>query len=434
MTSSPLYRVGFAGALARAVLVTVLFADLTGWAKGGADRVMTPAPREFAPEVQLAPFVVNGETLSLEIHARSKADRRYAQAFAEDVLAVTHETLDRTTGRGLVIVGKDGEPHPVRVLQRFLALAERGELDPSWAVAQDKLLARIQEFRGRIEGNGQGNGPPFRLEDILDAIPFGLEEPAVNLFQIAWREGFDEARVDARFRALTPADLAKDDALGVYEWVFYLPPKDASNRALKIVINAGMKKQEMNLAQRVALRGALVVMRPAVNQGIEAIRKGELFAAIYRARSDYSATEIRQLTSAYMRVMMPDFKLNGHTEHARAVEAVEAQKRMLAEEAANPFVAPTRLTTFDPAQYASFVGDYSEEAKGSKISHRFRPAGDHFTWQWRDRPARSFYPAGPRLLVDENGSMTLEFKLDDAGKISGVEQRWIHRRKTVRRL
>src|SRR5688572_15951748 len=81
------------------------------------------APSEFMPAVQLAPFVVNGEPLSISVHARSKADRKYAERFAEEVIEVAYETLDGSVGAGLVIMGKEGEPHPVFVFRRFLKMS-----------------------------------------------------------------------------------------------------------------------------------------------------------------------------------------------------------------------------------------------------------------------------------------------------------------------
>src|SRR5690606_13606400 len=56
-------------------------------------------PSSFGDDVQLAPFVVNGERLSISVHARTERDRRYAEKFAKDVIGVAYESLDgRSTG------------------------------------------------------------------------------------------------------------------------------------------------------------------------------------------------------------------------------------------------------------------------------------------------------------------------------------------------
>lgn len=65
---------------------------------------------DFSPSVKLAPFVVQGESLEVSIHARSGRDRRYAERFSEEVIKVVYEGLTPSTGRGLVIIGKEGEP------------------------------------------------------------------------------------------------------------------------------------------------------------------------------------------------------------------------------------------------------------------------------------------------------------------------------------
>ena len=74
-------------------------------------------PDDFMPYVQLAPFKVNGRQLAVSIYARSKRDRRYAEDFAEEVMKVVYESVTESTGKGLVIIGRKGEPHPVFVFR-----------------------------------------------------------------------------------------------------------------------------------------------------------------------------------------------------------------------------------------------------------------------------------------------------------------------------
>src|SRR5947209_794529 len=80
-----------------------------------------PLPDRFMPSVELAPFKVNGRQLAISIHARTRGDRSYAEGFAEEVVKVVCESVVSDTGKGLVIIGKKGEPHPVVVLRQFLA-------------------------------------------------------------------------------------------------------------------------------------------------------------------------------------------------------------------------------------------------------------------------------------------------------------------------
>lgn len=103
-------------------------------------------PEDFGSLVQLAPFEVNGTDLSIAIHARTKGDRRYATAFAAGVVQVVGETVTTETGRGLVIIGREGEPHPILIFRRFLALAEAGQLDPAVAARAQELSDSILQW------------------------------------------------------------------------------------------------------------------------------------------------------------------------------------------------------------------------------------------------------------------------------------------------
>jgi hypothetical protein len=59
--------------------------------------------------------------------------------------------------------------------------------------------------------------------------------------------------------------------------------------------------------------------------------------------------------------------------------------------------------------------------------------GDSFQWTYKDQKPKVFYPAGDRLLVNEDGSMTIRFVTDDKGVVTGVEERWVRRRQTIAR-
>ena len=239
----------------------------------------------------------------------------------------------------------------------------------------------------------------------------------------------DVERVAQALRSLTAADL-NNDQLSKFDWVFYLPPRSAFKRALKSVVPVVMKQEKLGFFKRAALRSALVVFKPAIRTGVEAGRKGFLFMTVLRARSNHSQDDIQALTGAYARVLMPDFKLNGGKTYARAIDAIEAQKIANIEYAKDPFVSPVPLAEFDAARFAAFEGDYADEVK---ITHRFRRQGDTFTWQYLDRKPTVFRPAGPELFVSENGKMTLGLVSNANGEVTGIEERWVRRRKIVSR-
>jgi hypothetical protein len=384
---------------------------------------------EFGKAIQLAPFVVKGKALSISIHARTKSDRRYAEKFADEVVEVAYETLGDSTGKGLVIVGAEGEPHPVFVMRKFLTLAQAGQLHESITPSAAELDATLNKWQARMEGNA-GEGMNLDFDPIVNALPIPLEGVAASLYQLAWAEGFVGARIEQKLKTLTQAELTHND-LTRYDWVFYLPPHDATKAALKEMINKGLAKSKMGLFKRAAVRSALVVFSPVVRKGIEGMRKGMLFMTVMRAESPYSEEDINALTNAYVRELMPDLKPGSGDEKGRALAAIEKQKIANVEYARDPFVKPERLVSYDSAAYAPFDGEYTLEPP--QTTHRFTREGDVFQWNYKDRVKRVFYPAGDRLLVNEEGNMTLRFIVDETGAVTGVEERWPRRRQTVPR-
>jgi hypothetical protein len=415
---------------------------------GGVGVAAEPAtPGEFGKDIQLAPFVVKGEKLSISVHARTAADRRYATEFAEDVVGIAYETMDKSTGSGLVIVGREGEPHPVVVIRKFLAMAAAGQLDPVVAANADALKAKMADWE-RILGLGDDEKEDdddhdpekemrITFDMIVPALPLPLEGVASKLYQLSWAEGFDDARVEKKLRLLTVADL-ESDALSKYNWVFYLPPRNAYVGVQNAVMKEVMQKQKMGFMKRAAIKSALVVFKPAVKKAVEGFRKAMLFLTVLRARSGFNKGDITALTGAYTQVLMPDFKFNGGSERERALEAIEKQKARNAEYAKDPYLSPARLATFDPATYAPFEGEYGvklgKDGKPGKPSRVLSRDGDAYHWQATGRSkSRVYHPAGERLLVAADGKATIEFKLDEKGEVTSVEERWERGRHTIKR-
>lgn len=385
------------------------------------------APRsEFLPPVVLEPLVIKGERLSISILARTKADRRYAEKFAADVIETVYATLEKSPGAGLVIIGEEGEPHPVFVLRQFVALAESNQLNPVVAARAAEVSEMMRNWERRLnldEAAKQG----LPTETFMNALPLPLEGVASKLYQLAWAENFDPNRVEQKLRSLTLAELNADQ-LSRFDWVFYLPPRDAFRAVMKAVVPAMLKKEKVGPLKRAAIRSAMVAFAPAIRKGVEGARKGMLFMTVFRARSSYSEDDIMELTRVYVRVLMPDFKFNESSTHERAIAAIEAQKIANVEYAKDPFVSPPRLAAFDPEAFAEFEGGYAEKPE---TTHRFVRSGEGFAWKYLDHEPRPFFPAGDRLFVSENGKMTTEFLVDETGAVTGVEERWHRRRKTL---
>ena len=423
-------------ALCRSIISLVL----TGLLLSVAGLAAGPTGEDFGKNIQLAPFVVKGQKLSLSIHARTNGDRKYATGFAEDVIGIAYETMGKSTGAGLVIVGREGEPHPVIVIRKFLAMAAAGELDPTVAAKAGELSDLLARWKTMLnidqDDEDDETGPKITFDMIMPALPLPLEGIGAKLYQLSWAEGFDQARVEQKIRSLTLAQL-EADALAKFDWVFYLPPRNAYVGVQNTLMKEVMEKEKLGFMKRAAIKSALVVFKPAVKKAVEGFRKGMLFMTVVQARSGYNKGDVKYLTGAYVQVLMPDFKFNGGTERVRALEAIEKQKVKNAEYAKDPYIAPVRLATFDPAAYAPFEGDYNvrvgKDGKPTKPSRVFARKDDGYLWQTRRGKPRLYYPAGERLIVSADGKMTVEFKLDDQGVLTGAEERWERGRHTVPR-
>jgi len=397
---------------------------------------------DFGKDVKLAPFVVRGEKLSLSIHARTNSDRRYATEFAEEVIRVAFETMEpKSTGAGLVIVGRDGEPHPIVMMRKFMAMAEAGQLQPGVAELARTIDAKLNAWKValNLDENSRDparEGPTIAFDQIMPALPVPLEGVAAKLYQLAWDEQFDEAKLAARMRTLTVADL-ESSMFAKYDWVFYLPPRKAFDPVLNQLVTAVMEHEKMGLGKRMLVRSAMVVFKPAIRKAVEGFRKGMLFMTVLDARSGWSQDDVKALTGAYVQALMPDFKFNDSEEqtHERIMAAIGKQKTQNAEYAKDPFVSPPRLATYDATAYAGFVGDYGTWEKGkkdkqAKPSRALVHQNEGWLWRYRSGKATTLYPAGERLFVSFDGKLTVEIKVDAHGVITGAEERRARSRQT----
>jgi hypothetical protein len=305
-----------------------------------AQAATTPSgPKDdFMPYVELTPFVVNGKQFAISIHARSTRDRHYAEDFAEEVVKVVAESVTEDTGKGLVIIGKKGEPHPIFVFRKFLALAKEGKLDRDVAARGPELYAMLNHWQGSV-GDGKtlevesDEGVDLEFEKIITALPLPLEGVGAKLYQLAWREGFDDKKVEAKLRALRPADL-EGNTFARFDWVFYLPPRGAFEQAIDDIIAAALKEEKAGFMERMAVKGVMVAVKPSIRRAIEAIRRGLMFSAVVQARTKYDDTEVSALTAAYIDALMPEHKDTSLPEHARVVQAVQARIKSLGEKPA----------------------------------------------------------------------------------------------------
>jgi hypothetical protein len=289
---------------------------------------------EFSRLVRMEPFIVKGKQLSISIHARSSGDRRYALNFAEEVIRVVCEAgVTQETGKGLVIIGRKGEPHPIHVFRKFLALAEAGKLDPAVAARGPELSALIDHWRKDTDRDRDTEDLEF--EKIVTALPLPLQGVGAKIYQLAWAEKFDDAKVEARLRTLTLPDLERRDLFARFDWAFYLPPKTAFDKVLDDLIAEALKEEDPGLAARMAIKGAMIVLKPKIRQAIEAVRRGLLLQNVVQARTKLTEDEVDRLMDAYIEELMPfqERKRKG-SEHERAVQAVREALEKLQDKSA----------------------------------------------------------------------------------------------------
>lgn len=289
----------------------------------------TSSHDDFTSLVKLAPFVVQGKQLTVSIHARTEKDRHYAQGFAEEVIRVVYEAVTPETGRGLVIIGAKGEPHPIVFFRQFQALAEAGKLDPAIAARANELTVEINHWRHHAEGEHKSDGKEdLEFERIVTALPLPLEGIGARLYQLAWAEQFDAARVEVRLRALRSADL-ESDLFTHYDWVFYLPPKNAFDQVLDDLVNGALKEEKVGFFARLTVKGVMLAVRPKIRHAIEGLREGLLLQTVLAARPHLPSDQVDALMSVYIEAVVGDdeevrAKYHGN-EHERAVQAVHAQ-------------------------------------------------------------------------------------------------------------
>jgi hypothetical protein len=317
-----------------------------------AEAAKPPAQEEFSSMVKLAPFVVSGKSLAISVYARNRSDRRYGEKFSEQVVKVVYEAVTESTGRGLVIIGAKGEPHPMLVFRKFLALANDGKLDPAIAARVPELTEMLNHWQDHVHADDEeGEDMGLDFEKIFTALPLPLKGVGAKLYQLAWEEKFNDAQVEAKLRALRPGDLERRDLFKSYEWVFYLPPKGAFDRVLDDIIAEALKQEEVGFFARTAIKGALLAVKPKIRRAIEGMRQGLMFATIVKAQTPYDEREIAELTEAYITAFIPflpkEERAPGKNEQERALNAVRATLQELARkrEASNESVATEAKAT-----------------------------------------------------------------------------------------
>ena len=143
------------------------------------------------------------------------------------------------------------------------------------------------------------------FDQIVTALPLPLVGVGAKLYQLAWEEKFDDAKVEAKLCALRPGDLERRDLFKPFDWVFYLPPKGAFDNVLDDIIADALKQEDGGFFTRVAVKSVLLVVKPKIRRAIEAMRQGLMFMTVVEARTRYGKDDVSALTVDYIGVFMP---------------------------------------------------------------------------------------------------------------------------------
>ena len=321
------------------------------------------AKDEFSPLVKLAPFVVHGKSLAISIYARTSSDRRYGEEFAERVAKVVYESVTESTGKGLVIIGAKGEPHPIFAFRKFLALATDGKLDPAVAARALELSAILRRWEHALVDDKSGRRAiderrNLDFDQIATVLPLPLAGVGAKLYQLAWEEKFDDARVEAKLGTLRAGDLERRDLFRSFDWVYYLPPKGDFEQMLDASIAAALKEDNVNILKRGMVKGVLLAEKPKTGRAIEGMRQGLLFMTVVRAQTHYSEKDVSAMTGDYVEVFVPGRKAGSGTDHEHAVKAVRDRLQRIeayAKGSAEP--APAEGTKPEPTPYPHYFDD-----------------------------------------------------------------------------
>lgn len=262
------------------------------------------------------------ETDRISIFAEKAGQRSYAQRFAESVYEAAYATTGESAGKGLVIMGNYDQPHPVLLVKQYMDVAEATEglvEGPVFGNMLDRAMERWDEGDQTLRDE-----IGMDIESIAYVIPMPLEPSVLNLYLAAREEGFDEGKVAERYATFKPMDVRLGD-FERYDWVIYLPPKNAIDRAIKDVLPHVMEKEKVGFFKRSLIKGAVFTFKPVIRDAMEGVRKSLLYESILKATSDLGEEDIELLTGAYRDALMPRGRVIPRDKDRKSVLAVKAK-------------------------------------------------------------------------------------------------------------
>jgi len=88
------------------------------------------------------------------------------------VVEIAYETLGATTVRGLVIVGIEGELHPIHFFRCFLEMVKAGQLDSAVAECASEVESMIRKMQGIVHHDpGPADQMRVNFDTFVPALP-----------------------------------------------------------------------------------------------------------------------------------------------------------------------------------------------------------------------------------------------------------------------
>ncbi|MEM9158462.1 MAG: hypothetical protein AAGB46_05380 [Verrucomicrobiota bacterium] len=374
---------------------------------------------DFSPS--LAPM--HHETIELlptegiDIYADSKGLRNYAERFAEKVYEAAYETTGEPAGKGLLVIGKASDPHPILLIKQFLEVAEAENQDEEVSIKVELFGTVVEDFEKASKEAKEEIGVEF--EEVAHAVPMPLEGVVLNIYLMAKEEDFDRDRIAERIKANTYKE-ALDGNFENYDWAVYLPPKNAIDKVIREVLPHVMKKEGLGFFKRTLVRGAVATFKPLIRDAMEGVRKSILYDAMLKSTSELNQEDRELLTKAYLGSLMPRGKIFGSDKSGRSLEAIREQKRKNAEYAKDPYIEPAELLDQSITPHSRLAGDYLMH--GHEQIRVFDEAGS-LRYQHQESDPLILYPVSKFLYTTSDRKMTIEFILSESEDFASAEIR-----------
>lgn len=363
----------------------------------------------FARSQEPLPTINLLETDRISIFAEKAGQRSYAERFAESVYEAAYATTGESVGKRLVIMGNYPQPHPILLVKHYMDIAESTEGLVTGPLFEGTMGKAMKDWEEADQSMQDEIG--MDIESIAYVIPMPLQPVILNLYLAAREEGFEEDKVAERYSTLKPLEARFGD-FEKYDWVIYLPPKNAIDRAMKDVLSHVMKKEKMGFFKRSVVKGAVFTFKPLIRDAMEGVHKSLLYESILKSTSDLGEGDIGELKGAYMGPLMPRGRAIPRDKDKKSVKAVKEKLAELNQYQSDPYAAHTNVQEGLPKNIVAIVGEYRGKEDGRvKV---FIEDKQLFMKEYNRGEVR-LWAVSDSLFTTEDRQKTIEFVFEEDG-------------------